>query len=798
MPGSDGSLIFDTKIDDAGFKKGLNGLGDTMNKFGTKLDNIAQNSGLSALNNQANQLGNTIKGVFAGNMLTDAVKAGIGKLADFAKSAIMAASDLEEVQNVVDVTFGENATAIQEFADSAMKAYGLTEMQTKQYTSTLGAMLKSLGIADKDVLSMSVDLTKLTGDMASFYNLDHDTAYQKIKAGLSGEAEPLKALGINLSSATLNAYALQQGLSKTYDKMSEAEKVNLRYMYIMEATADAQGDFSRTSEGFSNQLRILQGNIANLTAGIGEKLLPAATGALTAINSLFAGPETDPLLDEVQKIIDKLDEVPKHIAEIQAAYENDKTQNYIDYREGKIRVGAVYGAATDEERKFATEQLIDLFPEFKNYVDKKGNLTLTDEDAALSKLQQFYDDRLVMAQSNETASADQLVTDAVDAVNELADKAEEYYAEVEKVFGDWDTIEKARDALTGGGLAGDNAVNAFGNGEISFDQLLAAVQALSDAEGGIAGLAEKGVDTEELREFYDKYGENIAIGEENADDLVQLATDLAYYSELYTDEVSETAHTYNSSVGALKAECESAGASLREAMGFRSDMLKQYEENNGEKFKPGVSNKKANAAIERLQNAVYGEGDLTGEANAAQLEADFRRLTGTPISSKSIGAGEVIVEQVAEATAESVNAAAPSHGVKPGSLTHAATVIVGDVEQELVNSVNGTPGRPSAHATIGGSHATGLDRVPYDGYIARLHVGESVLNAADASAYRAGRSGGIDYDALGAAVASALPKNTGKTVLAIDGVELAQVQQRRNYDSMTEYDRRVQLGVGKR
>lgn len=176
-------------------------------------------------------------------------------LSNWGKAAISAASDLAEVQNVVDVTFGDSSAQIESWSKQAGKAFGLTETQAKRYTSTIGAMLKSQGMADDEIVKMSTDLAGLAADMASFYNLDFDTAFQKIRSGISGETEPLKQLGVNMSAANLEAFRLAQGIEKSYTAMSQSEQTALRYQYIMQATADAQGDFARTADGFANASR---------------------------------------------------------------------------------------------------------------------------------------------------------------------------------------------------------------------------------------------------------------------------------------------------------------------------------------------------------------------------------------------------------------------------------------------------------------------------------------------------------------------------------------------------------------
>ena len=222
--------------------------------------------------------------------------AGIGKmLLSIGKDALQAASDLEEVQNVVDVTFGSaGAKKIEAWAKAAGDQFGLTETQAKRFTSTLGAMMKSSGLAGDEIVDMSTDMAGLAADMASFYNLDFDTAFQKIRSGISGETEPLKQLGINMSVANLEAFALQKGLDKTFSEMTQGEQVMLRYQYLMQATADAQGDFSRTMDGFANSKRLFETNLETLKTNLGGFIMDVVTPAIAGINEFFAALTKEP------------------------------------------------------------------------------------------------------------------------------------------------------------------------------------------------------------------------------------------------------------------------------------------------------------------------------------------------------------------------------------------------------------------------------------------------------------------------------------------------------------------------
>lgn len=210
------------------------------------------------------------------------------KALDTIKTGIDYASDLAEVQNVVDVTFGSSTAAINSWSKECLAAYGMNEVSAKRYAGTIGAMLKSSGLAGDATVDMSKDMVGLAGDMASFYNLDLETAFEKIRSGISGETEPLKQLGINMSVANLEAYALSQGITTAYNEMSQAEQVMLRYNYLMSTTADAQGDFARTQDSYANQTRLLSESWLEFTGVMAEQLLPVLTTIVSWLNNIVA------------------------------------------------------------------------------------------------------------------------------------------------------------------------------------------------------------------------------------------------------------------------------------------------------------------------------------------------------------------------------------------------------------------------------------------------------------------------------------------------------------------------------
>lgn len=207
---SDGTLSFDTKIDSSGFSQG------------------------------ASELKSLATKAIAGIGIAISGKAIADTIINITKRSVELASDLQEVQNVVDVTFGDGADTINKWAKGASTAFGITELSALQYTGTMGAMLKSMGLSGDAVRQMSTDLTGLAGDFASFFNITSDEAFAKIRSGISGETEPLKQLGINMSVANMEAYAMAQGIDKAYSSMTQAEQATLRYNYLLSVSADAR------------------------------------------------------------------------------------------------------------------------------------------------------------------------------------------------------------------------------------------------------------------------------------------------------------------------------------------------------------------------------------------------------------------------------------------------------------------------------------------------------------------------------------------------------------------------------
>lgn len=296
---SDGQVIFEVTADGKHVKADIKDITKAIEAEGKKWDKSANHS-TSSIEKQFAKMAEKIIGKLTA--------AGIGAvLLNWGRDAVDAASDLAEVQNVVDTVFGDGAAKIETWSKQAGQQFGLTETQAKKFTSTLGAMMKSSGLAGSQIVDMSTDLAGLAADMASFYNLDFETAFEKIRSGISGETMPLKQLGINMSVANLEAFALAQGLDKTFSEMSQGEQTMLRYQYLMQATSDAQGDFSKTSDGFANAQRRIQASIDSIKTSVGNILLPTMEGAVSGIASFLSSIAADMIPDRT--IIDEFNDI---------------------------------------------------------------------------------------------------------------------------------------------------------------------------------------------------------------------------------------------------------------------------------------------------------------------------------------------------------------------------------------------------------------------------------------------------------------------------------------------------------
>lgn len=253
--------------DDSSFRKAT----DSATKSGSKFGNVLQGVG---------------QGI--GQAVTMGVSMAASAVVDFAGKSVTAASDVAEAQSKVNVVFGQSAQSVTTFAETAAEKIGMSKLEALSATGTFGNLFKTMGMGEADAAKMSTSVTTLAADLGSFNNLPTADVLEKIRSGLVGESEPLRSLGINLTEAAVAQKAVNMGLATSTKTVTEAAKVQARYALIVEQSTDAQGDYARTSDGLANTTKTLQAKMDNLSASIGEKLLPVVLGLATALDKLLS------------------------------------------------------------------------------------------------------------------------------------------------------------------------------------------------------------------------------------------------------------------------------------------------------------------------------------------------------------------------------------------------------------------------------------------------------------------------------------------------------------------------------
>lgn len=385
----DGYLNFDTKLDTSGFNGGLAQVNTTVTKS------------IERVKNQLKTFAKTAAVAFSTYAITN-----------FGKECIELGSDLAEVQNVVDVTFPAMTKQVDKWAKSAANSFGLSETMAKRYVGTFGSMAEAFGFTEKEAYDMSTTLTGLAGDVASFYNIRQDEAYTKLKSVFSGETETLKDLGIVMTQTALDSYALANGYGKTTAKMTEAEKVTLRYKFVQDQLANATGDFARTQDSWANQTRILQLRLDSLKATLGQGLI-----------NVFS-----PLLKNLNSFIKKLDVA------------TEKFKSFTEQVFG-------YSSATDNSANSASSEMTDLADETKSA--NSALATTSKKTKEIKDNLQGFDRLNVMSLENSSSDDSTAVNSPTKksskaAVNALDTAATAIEKRTNKVF---DSIKRALNNL---------------------------------------------------------------------------------------------------------------------------------------------------------------------------------------------------------------------------------------------------------------------------------------------------------------------------------------------------------------
>lgn len=438
----------------AAIKKGFGGVSKLASKTASGIVTATKKIAASFTNISRSTSGLSNASFSLGNLLKTALgfKA-VSGLVEFGKSAIELGSDITEVENVVDTAFGSMAQKAYDFASTASEQFGLSELAAKQYSGTMMAMLKSSGVAQEAAADMSITLTGLAGDLASFYNLDTDEAFRKLRAAIAGETEPMKALGVNMNIVNLEAFAMSQGITKAYKDMTLAEQSILRYNYILAKTSDAQGDFARTAGSWANQIRLLKLNLQSISAIIGQGLIAAILPAIKWINKLMAK------LTQAAKVFrdfmyvltgKKIETTPKGIVDdtaVMVDYTTDLSgikDDSEDAEEGIDDVADSMDEATDSAKKL--KKALSVLP-----IDQLNQLTgnLDDLDSSSKKDKKDKDkdlDDLGLGDMSDLFD-DAFDKQEIQPVNEWARRLREAF-----LAGDWEELGKTIAEMLNKGL----------------------------------------------------------------------------------------------------------------------------------------------------------------------------------------------------------------------------------------------------------------------------------------------------------------------------------------------------------
>ena len=401
MSKADGSVRIDTTLNTDGVKKGTEEIKEELES----LDDNTQKASESVGGDLASGFKKLGKAIVAAGV--------VDMLVDFGKQAIELGSDLEEVQNVVDVTFKTMSDEVNKFAKDAQKAAGLSEKMAKQYVGTFGAMADSFGFAEEEAYEMSTTLTQLVGDVASFYNLSQDEAMNKLKGVFTGETEALKELGVVMTQAALDNYALANGFDKTTASMTEQEKVALRYQFVMDQLAASSGDFVRTQDSWANQSKILALQWESLMATLGSGLIDVLTPGIQFLNEKVL-PALDAMAEKFAEAMEPKPskELEKSLKSAAEAAEDAEKQykktaeqvetNAIAAQHYKARLEELEKAnmqstETQIAYKSVVDQLNELYPELNLKISEQTGLIDDNSRAQLANLDVQKQKYLMMA-----------------------------------------------------------------------------------------------------------------------------------------------------------------------------------------------------------------------------------------------------------------------------------------------------------------------------------------------------------------------------------------------------------------
>lgn len=631
MAKADGSVLIITEIDSDGATKGTKKIKGTLEDLGKDSQSTGKEIS-GGLSDSFKKLGAAI-----------AAAGVIDKLVDVGREAISLGSDLEEVQNVVDVTFSTMSDRVDEFAKAAAATAGLSEKMAKQYVGTFGAMADSFGFAEAEAYEMATALTQLSGDVASFYNLSQDEAYTKLKSVFTGETESLKDLGVVMTQTALDAYALANGFGKVTADMTEQEKVALRYSFVMDQLSGASGDFVRTQESWANQTKVLALQWESLQAVIGsgliqallpvvnllnEDLLPALTDLATEIVEAFKPPSSKSLEKSMKSLGKSVKDADKQFEENSATIEKNAlmADRYAN-RLKELEEAGLDSAESQMEYAHVVDYLNSIYPELNLQIDQQTGLLDAMSRSRLRGIDAMKQEAMYRAQEERYKAVLEAQADAVLAVKDAQ------YA----LTGVTQTRINLENQLTEAtGLSVDELIAAYNN-----QVMLNAAQksGLTNTEMLTLAMRKMGVDTTVLSQAqFDLIGEIIKLtaeenrlkaGIESGNNAI--AAQDAKLQELLAafGFTEEEANNVAGAVGAMGQSFESASADMKASVNVQIGLFDKLEK------------KSEMTAAEIVQNWRDQQAAFSNYSNNLKKAID-------------IGLDEALVDQLSDGTEQSM------------------------------------------------------------------------------------------------------------------------------------------------
>lgn len=426
-----------------------------LDKIRGKFDGVSKSSGFKALA-QGVGMG---AGIAAYQLIGDAA----GAAADFIGDSVEAASDLNETLSKSKVVFGGASGEIEAFGDKAAEALGMSKQEAIAAAATFGNLFVGVGETKSKAAEMSESVVQLASDLASFNNIDPGEALEKLRSGLSGESEPLRALGVFLSEAKVKAKAMELGLGDAHGELTEGEKVLARYKIILDETKTAQGDFARTSDELANSQRTANAKLKDAQAQLGESFEPIALGVtqsqIAIVDWFNRGVEGWQMLGGV--ISGETERAAQHVDDASEKIKGSMDWASMATEDAAGDIGDSMGEVGEDAGKMkahiktATERSADYFHtmvgNIQDDVDTLQDKAFDPIEASLEAMQGHY--RVTAAvEARESAKGKSAVVDAnldiIEALDDQVDKLQElkghhkltakavdqYEADVEKAY----------------------------------------------------------------------------------------------------------------------------------------------------------------------------------------------------------------------------------------------------------------------------------------------------------------------------------------------------------------------------